>query len=103
MNKRLAFLEQTTRAGSADSFAWYALALEYRKEQRWDDAMSAFRSLREKDPAYLALYLMAGQTLAEAERPTEAREWLTAGIDLARTRGDNKTLGELESALAELP
>jgi predicted Zn-dependent protease len=103
MNKRLAFLEQTTQAGSADSFAWYALALEYRKEQRWDDAMAAFRALRDKDPAYLALYLMAGQTLAEAERPAEAREWLEAGITLARTRGDAKTLGELESALADLP
>lgn len=102
MNKRLAFLEQTTQSGSADSFAWYALALEYRKEQRWDDAIAAFRSLREKDPAYLALYLMAGQTLGEAERPAEAREWLEAGITLARARGDGKTLGELESALADL-
>jgi predicted Zn-dependent protease len=103
MNKRLAFLEQTTSAGSADSFAWYALALEYKKEQRWDDAMAAFRSLRDKDPSYLALYLMAGQTLVEADRPADAREWLEAGITLARSRGDAKTLGELESALADLP
>jgi hypothetical protein len=42
MNKRLAFLEQTTRAGTADSFAWYALALEYRRESRADDAVAAF-------------------------------------------------------------
>jgi predicted Zn-dependent protease len=102
VNKRLAFLEQTTRAGSADSFAWYALALEYRKEQRFDDAVAAFRSLREKDAGYLALYLMAGQTLIEAGRPGDAREWLEAGSALARARGDGKTLGELESALAEL-
>jgi predicted Zn-dependent protease len=102
VNKRLAFLEQTTRAGSADSFAWYALALEYRKEQRFDDALAAFVSLREKDPGYLALYLMAGQTLAEAGRPGDAGDWLRAGIELARERGDGKTLGELESALADL-
>ena len=103
MNKRLAFLEQTTSAGSADSFAWYALALEYKKEQRWDDSMSAFRSLRDKDPNYLALYLMAGQTLVDADRPADAREWLEAGIALAQSRGDAKALGELESALADLP
>jgi predicted Zn-dependent protease len=102
VNKRLAFLEQTTRAGSADSFAWYALALEYRKEQRYDEAVATFATLREKDPGYLALYLMAGQTLVEAERPAEAGEWLRAGIELARERGDGKALGELESALAEL-
>jgi len=102
MNKRLAFLEQTTGAGGADSFAWYALGLEYRKEQRFDDAVTAFQSLREKDPGYLALYLMAGQTLVEAGRSGDAGEWLRAGIDLARSRGDGKTLGELESALADL-
>ena len=102
MNKRLAFLEQMTASGTADSFAWYGLALEYRKEQRVDDAVSTFRTLREKDPAYLPLYLMAGQTLIEASRGEEAREWLKAGMDVARSRGDAKTLGELESALAEL-
>jgi predicted Zn-dependent protease len=102
VNKRLAFLEQTTRAGTADSFAWYALALEYRKEQRWDDAVATFTTLREKDPGYLALYLMAGQTLVEAGRSAEAGDWLRAGMELARARGDGKTLGELESALADL-
>jgi len=102
MNKRLAFLEQTTRAGNADSFAWYGLALEYRKEQRWDDALGAFRALRDKDAGYLAMYLMAGQTLLEAGRPADAKEWLEAGIKLARERSDGKALGELESALAEI-
>lgn len=100
MNKRLAFLEQMTKAGSADSFAWYGLALEYRKEKRFDDALGAFRSLRDKDPGYLALYLMAGQTLVEAGRGADAKEWLEAGIVIARERGDGKTLGELESELA---
>ena len=102
VNKRLAFLEQSTRAGSADAFAWYALALEYRKEQRVDDAVQAFESLRAKDPGYLPMYLMAGQTLAEASRPADASTWLRAGIELARERGDGKTLSELESALADL-
>jgi predicted Zn-dependent protease len=102
VNKRLAFLEQTTRAGGADSFAWYALALEYRKEQRFDDAVQAFETLRKNDPGYLALYLMAGQTLAEAGRAAEASTWLAQGIALARERGDSKTLSELENALADL-
>jgi predicted Zn-dependent protease len=102
VNKRLAFLEQTTRAGTADSFAWYALALEYRKEQRYDEAVATFTALRAKDPGYLALYLMAGQTLVEAGRAADASEWLGAGIVLARERGDGKALGELESALADL-
>jgi len=102
VNKRLAFLEQTTRAGTADSFAWYALGLEYKKEGRVDDALSTFRSLRDKDPDYLPLYLMAGQTLVEAERGNDAKEWLEAGMLLAQKKGDGKALGELESLLGEL-
>jgi tetratricopeptide (TPR) repeat protein len=99
VNKRLAFLEQTVSAGTADSFAHYALALEYRKEQRYEDSERAFRALRDKDPEYLPLYLMAGQTLIDAGRTADAREWLEQGILVARKRGDQKTLGELETAL----
>lgn len=101
VNKRIAFLEQATSSGTADSFAFYALALEYRKEQRYEDAERTFKALRDKDPTYLPAYLMAGQTLLEAGQSTAARAWLQAGIELARSKGDQKTLGELESALAD--
>lgn len=101
MNKRLAFLEQTTRAGTADAFAWYALALEYRRESRVDDAIATFEALKAKDAGYLPMYLMAGQTLLEAGKPELAVVWLESGIALAREKGDAKALGELESALAE--
>jgi tetratricopeptide (TPR) repeat protein len=101
MNKRLAFLEQTTRAGTADAFAWYALALEYRRESRVDDAIATFEALKAKDAGYLPMYLMAGQTLLEAGKPDLAAVWLESGIALAREKGDAKALGELESALAE--
>lgn len=99
MNKRLSMLENLTASGSADAFAWYALALEYRKEQRVDDALRTFESLRERDPEYLPMYLMAGQMLIESDRSAEARAWLTQGIDLARRKGDGKTLSELSAAL----
>jgi predicted Zn-dependent protease len=101
MNKRLAFLEQTTRAGTADSFAWYALALEYRRESRVDDTIATFEALKARDPGYLPMYLMAGQTLIEAGKAEQAVTWLESGIVLAREKGDGKALGELETALAE--
>jgi predicted Zn-dependent protease len=100
MNKRLAFLEQHVAAGAADSFAFYGLGMEYRKEGRIDDAVATFAKLRDKDPDYLALYLMAGQTLIDAGRGAEAKTWLESGIAVAQRKGDGKTRGELESALA---
>ena len=34
-SKRLAFLQKTTAEGSPDPLAWYGLAMEYRKLERW--------------------------------------------------------------------
>jgi predicted Zn-dependent protease len=103
MNKRLAMLESLTASGKADAFAWYGLAMEYRREGRTEDALRTFEQLRSQHPSYLPLYLMAGQTLSEAARPAEAREWLAAGIQLAQAQGNSHALGELESALEGLP
>lgn len=99
MNKRLSILEKVTSSGTADAFAWYALGMEYRKEGRPDDALRAFESLRAAHPDYLPMYLMAGQLLVELARYKDARDWLGAGITLARATGDVKALGELESEL----
>ena len=101
MNKRLAMLEQMTATPSADAFAWYGLAMEYRKENRIDDAVAAFTNLRSKFRDYLAQYLMAGQTLLQSGRAAEAIVWLEQGIDLATLQGNSKALSELQSALEE--
>lgn len=100
MNKRLEMLEKLTSSGQADAFAWYGLAMEYRKLGRVEEALASFQTLRNKDPEYVAMYLMAGQLLLEHKRTQDAREWLERGIAIAQKRGDFKTVGELEDALA---
>jgi predicted Zn-dependent protease len=100
MNKRLAMLEKVTSSSQADSFAFYCLAMEYRKEGRVDDALGAFETLRGRDAGYLPMYLMAGQMLREAARLADASQWLKQGIELASQKNDGKALGELESELA---
>lgn len=99
MNKRLAMLEQLTASGKADSFAWYALALEYQNEGRLAEALSAFETLYARDPSYLPMYLMAGQMLIAQDRLPEARSWLERGRELARQTGEAKALSEIEAAL----
>lgn len=100
--KRLLFLESLTQKGSTDPLAWYGLAMEYKGLARIDDALGAFRTLREKHPDYVAMYLMCGGMLGDAGRKDEAREWLEAGIAAAKAKGDAHALGELTSALANL-
>ena len=101
-SKRRAFLQKTTAEGSTDPLAWYGLAMEYRKLERWDEALQTFTSLRTMKPDYVAMYLMCGQMLEGIARKDEAREWLEAGIDQAKKKGDSHALGELEAALDAL-
>lgn len=101
-NKRLSVLESMVNSGNADSFAFYALALEYRKESRLEEALKTFGNLRERDPDYLPMYLMAGQIFVAASRFTEARDWLEAGLRLAQAKGDSKTFGELQAELGQV-
>ena len=99
-SKRLEVLIKMTSSPQADSFAWYALALEYKGLGRVDDALSTFAALRQKDAAYVPMYLMCGTMLIEANRRAEAKEWLLAGIGAARGKGDTHAAGEIEAALA---
>ncbi len=101
MNKRLEMLIQMTGSGKADAFAWYALAMEHRKDDNPTEALATFVRLKEAFPDYLPQYLMAGQTALELEQPAVAVPWLEQGITLATATGDSKTLSELSAALDE--
>ncbi len=101
-SKRLAYLLKMTESPTADSFAWYALALEHKGLGQVEEALSTFRKLRDRDPGYVPMYLMCGTMLSEAGRASDAREWLEAGRIEARARGNAHALGEIESALAAL-
>jgi tetratricopeptide (TPR) repeat protein len=102
MNKKLMMLEKLTKDGSVDPFHWYALALEYRNLERYDESLQTFTALRQTDASYVPMYLMCGQMLEKIGRKDEAREWLQAGVAAARAKGDTHAAGELEGALAAL-
>jgi tetratricopeptide (TPR) repeat protein len=102
MSQRLELLERLVASGQTNSFGRYALAMEYRKLGRSEEALGAFTDLRDSDPDYLPTYQMAGQLLTELDRPTEARSWLEAGLELARRVGNDKTASELAQALEDL-
>lgn len=99
MSKRLAMLESIVASGNADAFAWYGLAMEYRRGGRIGEALETFTKLRALHPDYVPMYLMAGQVLLDEKRPADAREWLEAGIVVATSQNAVHALGELESAL----
>jgi hypothetical protein len=101
-SKRLDFLEKMTASDKADSFTWYALALEYKSLGRTDDSLATFEKLRSRDADYVPMYLMCGTLLIEAGRRDAAKEWLGAGLIVARKKGDGHAAGEIEGAMAGL-
>lgn len=98
LEQMLEFLEQDPN----DSFARYAVALEYRSAGDLPAAIAQLEELRQRDPMYLACYYQLGGALAEAERYDDAEHAYQQGIELARQRGDIKTLSELQDACDEL-
>jgi hypothetical protein len=102
VNQRLEFLVNLVSGGSTDPFHAYALANEYRKERRLEDALRTYEGLRAAHPDYLPMYYMAGTLLAELSRPEDARAWFAAGIELAGRLGNAKTAHELADAQSKL-
>jgi tetratricopeptide (TPR) repeat protein len=101
-SKRLDFLLKMTSADKADSFTWYALALEYKGLGQVEEALATFQQLRNRDQDYVPMYLMCGTMLVEAGRREDAKEWLGTGLAVARKKGDTHAAGEIEGALAGL-
>jgi hypothetical protein len=107
-SKRLEFLRKlvdpdgTGKTGSQDPFHWYGLAMEYRSLARTEEAFATFIKLRARAPDYVPMYLMCGQMLESMGRLAEARAWLTAGVDAARSKQDAHAESELRSALDAL-
>ena len=65
-------------------------------------SLAEFDTLLANDPDYTAGYFMSAQTLAGADRKTEAIERLKAGIGCAARSGNSHALSEMQAMLDEL-
>ena len=99
---RIALLTEILTADPDDTFARYALALEYSKAGQTEHALQEFKTLIEKNPDYTPAYFMAAQTLASASRADEARRMLIDGIASAVRTGNKHAQSEMTAMLEEL-
>ncbi|MFK8056118.1 MAG: tetratricopeptide repeat protein [Saprospiraceae bacterium] len=81
-----------------DAFLLFALAQEHKNADRPDEAIAAFKNLRDLHPDYVGLYYHYAAVLAESERNTDAEEAYKAGIEVAQKAGDQHALAELKNA-----
>jgi tetratricopeptide (TPR) repeat protein len=99
---RVATLKEILAANPDDTFARYALGMEYSGSGETDAALAEFRRLLTADPDYTNAYFMAAQALARAERSDEAKGMLQQGIECARRTRNQHALSEMEAMLDEL-
>lgn len=102
MMSRIDALKQFLDEDPRDSFSRYALAMEYAKLERHDDAIAEYRNVIENDPDYVATYYQLGKVLESRGQTEEAREAYRKGISIASRQGDAHTREELTEALSSI-
>ncbi len=96
---RLPLIENMLKKNPTDSFLNYAAALEYRKLEMFDKAISALEHLLSFDTQYLGAYYQLGKLYEEAGKPEAAIVTYKKGKEVAKQQNDQKTIGELTEAL----
>ncbi len=94
---RVAQLEEFLKEDPRDPFNYYALALEYLK-QDVPRARQLFEQLLHEFPEYLPTYYPYAHLLIEASDVLQAEEIFQKGIAMARQLVNAKTLCELQAA-----
>ena len=102
MNTRIETLESFVAGDPDDSFSRYALALEFVKAGRNEDAALHFKEVLKRDAAYVAAYYQLGGLLAKSGHVDEARDVYRRGLDVATAAADQRTRSEIQEALDAL-
>lgn len=100
--QRIEKLKELIANDPKDLFSRYALALEYNGINEPLTAVEILEELLKIDSAYLPAYHQLGQMLGKLNKTKEAKQFYRAGIDLAMTQNDEKTVKELREELEEL-
>jgi Tfp pilus assembly protein PilF len=98
IEKLKAFLEQAP----ADSFVQHALALEYIKMNREEEARKEFEALLERDEKYVGSYYHLAKLLERMGEKEKAVACYEKGMQVARDLKEAHAYNELQAAYEDL-
>ena len=101
MSDRLAALLAFHADDPSDAFTRFALAQEYARAGRADEARAAYEALVRDEPGYVGTYYHLGALYRRLGRPADAEAALRAGIAAATAAGDAHARSELQRALLD--
>jgi Tfp pilus assembly protein PilF len=100
---RIAALKELLAENPTNAFARYGLAMEYSKAGDAAGALAEYKTILQHHPDYVPAYQMAGQTLMNAGRNSEARKMFEDGIAAARRSGNQHAASEMQGMLDVMP
>lgn len=101
-NERINNLKLMLETDPQDTFARYALGLEYLSANEPEIAKNYFEEIYALDPNYLAIYYQLGKVYELLGENDKAKKIYEKGIYVAVSHADIHTKSELEQALNEL-
>jgi Tfp pilus assembly protein PilF len=99
---RIAQLKAYLQESPNDNFLQHALALEFIKLGKEEEARSLFETLLQRDPSYIGSYYHLAKLLERTGEVELAVQCYERGMEEAKKAGDRHALGELRSAYEEL-
>ena len=90
------------KTSDKDSFLQHALALEYIKIGKDNEARELFNDILLREPTYIGSYYHLGKLLERAGDIPKAIRIYERGMQEAKKAGDNHTYSELQAAYDDL-
>ncbi len=98
IEKLKAFLAQNPD----DSFVQHALALEYIKLNKEEEARELFETILARDEGYIGSYYHLGKLLEKMDKTEKAITVYEKGMRMAKEAKDNHAYNELQAAYEDL-
>ena len=102
MTIRIEELKKFLSEDPSDCFSAYALALEFMKINKTDDAISLLQQVLLIDKNYLAAYYQIGKLYEFKKDYAAASSAYKNGMEIAEKKNDRKTFNELQSAFESI-
>lgn len=101
-NSRIDTLKNVLRDNPMDSFAKYALGLEYASMKMYDESKEIYEELMVTDPNYSATYYQLGKVHEALGDDMAAKKIYEKGIFVTTSQSETHAREELQQALDEL-
>lgn len=95
---RIEKLKEYMKTAEKDSFLQHALALEYIKVGKNEEARKLFNEILKREPTYIGSYYHLGKTLEKLGDAPKALRVYKRGMEVAEAAKDNHSYIELQAA-----